>query len=322
MSSRVGVVGLGAWGSALLLHLARKGVPVIGYGRGVSKKIQEVKVGSSCFALPASASVTNQLSDLNDIETIVVALPAKALYSVEFPKRTTLVISATKGLEPNTLLTPLDYFTRHKGIPAAMCCTLSGPSFAADLAAERPISVVAASVDISSAEKVVDLFIAPFMRVYSSDDPIGVELGGILKNIIALAAGVSDSLGLGPSGRAALITRGLAEITRLAVALGAKPTTLAGLSGLGDLIMTSSDDQSRNRSVGLRLGRGETIEEITTSLGSVAEGVATAPLALKLAQERGIETPICEHVVLLLTRKITPQEMVTSLMQRPRKKEF
>jgi glycerol-3-phosphate dehydrogenase (NAD(P)+) len=322
MKPKVGVVGLGAWGSALLLHLTRKGVPTIGWGRGVSNGSSKVTVGSSRFPLSPLASLTNELKDLSDIETLIVALPAKALNSVQIPKKTSLLVSATKGLEPHTLLTPLDYFTRHKGIPAERCCTLSGPSFAADLAAERPISVVAASSEITTAEKVVDLFIAPSMRVYSSDDPIGVELGGILKNVIALAAGVSDSLGLGPSGRAALITRGLAEITRLAVALGAQPTTLAGLSGLGDLIMTASDDQSRNRSVGLRLGKGETIEEITTSLGSVAEGVATAPLALKLAQERGIQTPICEQVVLLLTHKITPQEMVSSLMQRPRKKEF
>lgn len=322
MNPKVGVVGLGAWGSALLLHLARKGVPVIGLGRSIPKDSKEVQIGKTVFLLPSFARITNDPDDLKNIETLVVALPAKALSTLDIPPNTTLVVSATKGLEPNTLLTPLDYFARHKGKSADTCCTLSGPSFAADLAAERPISVVAASSNLTCAEKVVDLFITSAMRVYSSDDPVGVEFGGILKNIIAVAAGVSDSLGLGPSGRAALITRGLAEITRLAVALGAKPTTLAGLSGLGDLIMTASDDQSRNRSVGLRLGKGETIEEITASLGSVAEGVATAPLALRLAQERGIQTPICEHVVLLLTRKITPQEMVSSLMQRPRKKEF
>jgi glycerol-3-phosphate dehydrogenase (NAD(P)+) len=158
--------------------------------------------------------------------------------------------------------------------------------------------------------------------VYSSEDPLGVELGGILKNVIALAAGVSDAMGLGPSARAALITRGLAEMTRLAVALGAQTSTLSGLSGLGDLIMTASDDQSRNRTVGLRLGRGESLSSIAASLGSVAEGVSTGALALKLATEAGVDAPICAQVVELLEARISPQQIVVNLMQRPRKREF
>jgi glycerol-3-phosphate dehydrogenase (NAD(P)+) len=170
--------------------------------------------------------------------------------------------------------------------------------------------------------EVADMLSSSSVRLYASTDPLGVELGGILKNVIAIAAGVSDALGYGPSARAALISRGLAEIMRLACALGADSKTLFGLSGLGDLIMTATEDQSRNRTVGLRLGRGEKIGEITASLGATAEGVTTAPLALELARKAGIDVPITEHVVKLLNVEIQAAQMASALMTRPLKREF
>jgi glycerol-3-phosphate dehydrogenase (NAD(P)+) len=160
------------------------------------------------------------------------------------------------------------------------------------------------------------------LRVYASPDPLGVELGGTLKNVIAIACGVSDSLGFGPSARAALISRGLAEMSRLAVTLGANGRTLSGLSGLGDLVMTATEDQSRNRQVGLRLGRGERLEDIITSLGSTAEGVNTAPLVQKLALQSKTEVPITDMVVELMAGTHSPLELAKKLMNRPLKSEF
>jgi len=158
--------------------------------------------------------------------------------------------------------------------------------------------------------------------VYTSDDPLGVELGGILKNIVAIAVGISDGLSYGPSTRAALITRGLAEITRIASALGAKRQTLYGLSGLGDLVMTSTDDQSRNRTVGLRLGRGESLTDIVASLGATAEGVTSAPLVERLARDHQIEAPIVSGVVQVVQGALSPKDLAIALMTRPLKSEF
>ena len=199
---------------------------------------------------------------------------------------------------------------------------ISGPSFAKDLAQQTPISLVAASSSNDSATKVATALTGSTVRLYLSNDPLGVELGGILKNVIAIAVGISDALGYGPSTRAALITRGLAEMTRVAAALGAQRQTLSGLSGLGDLVMTATDDQSRNRIVGLRLGKGETLESILATLGSTAEGVSSAPLVLALAQQHGIAAPLTEHVVRLMNGEIRATEMAHALMTRPLKSEF
>lgn len=322
MSTSIGVIGLGAWGSALSLHLARAGHSLVGFSRGVSPSRTSFTIGGCDYPLPSNCTLTNDISSLSNVQILIIALPAKALNAVRIPRCAHTIISATKGIEPSTRQTPLQFFEKKLDVATQAMGTLSGPSFAADLAAGRPISVVAASSSITTADKIAELFSSPTFRVYSSEDPLGVELGGILKNVIALAAGVSDAMGLGPSARAALITRGLAEMTRLAVALGAQTSTLSGLSGLGDLIMTASDDQSRNRTVGLRLGKGESLSAIATSLGSVAEGVSTASLALKLATEAGVDTPICAQVVELLEGRISPQQLVVNLMQRPRKREF
>jgi glycerol-3-phosphate dehydrogenase (NAD(P)+) len=182
--------------------------------------------------------------------------------------------------------------------------------------------VVAGSKSEQLALDVATALSSPSLRVYMSSDPLGVELGGILKNIIAIVAGVSDSLGYGPSARAALISRGLFEITTVATALGADARTLTGLSGLGDLIMTATEDQSRNRTVGLRLGKGEKLPDVIQSLGATAEGVASAPLVLALAQQRTIQVPITEQVVRLMNGEIRATEVAHALMTRPLKSEF
>jgi glycerol-3-phosphate dehydrogenase (NAD(P)+) len=252
----------------------------------------------------------------------IVALPARAWREVVPKIKARVLISATKGLDKESARTPLGLATDELGYLPENTVVISGPSFASDLEAKRPLSMVAASRSQQLAMQVVQTLSSESVRLYASTDPLGVELGGILKNIIAIAAGVSDALKYGHSARAALISRGLAEMTRLSTALGADPKTIFGLSGLGDLIMTSTEDQSRNRTVGLRLGKRERIEQITESLGSTAEGVATAPLAQRIARERGINIPITDHVVKLLNREIEPHQMATALMSRPLTTEF
>jgi glycerol-3-phosphate dehydrogenase (NAD(P)+) len=232
------------------------------------------------------------------------------------------LVSATKGLEKTTGQSPLTFARKTLQIPEGALCVISGPSFASDLAAGRPLSVTAASQSAETATAVAEALSGDSLRVYMSTDPLGVELGGILKNVIAIACGASDSLGFGPSARAALITRGLAEMSRLAVAAGADARTLSGLSGLGDLVMTATEDQSRNRQVGLRLGRGEKIDEIIKTLGSTAEGVSTAPLVQQLARQKGVETPITDLVARLIEGAIAPTDLAKALMNRPLRSEF
>lgn len=332
--SEIAVIGLGAWGSALATYCARLGHSVIGWHRdqayiGEILARREITVTRDCRApVPDTLRVTSDLSEVCSQQITIVALPASA-WSEVLPSLNahglnpdTIVISASKGLEKSSQLTPLTWAHRVLGVPTAALCAISGPSFARDLVTGTPLSLVAASSDITTATSVATSLSSKSVRLYLSTDPLGVELGGILKNVIAIAVGISDSLGYGPSTRAALITRGLAEMTRIAVALGAQQQTLSGLSGLGDLVMTATDDQSRNRIVGLRLGGGEKLAEILTSLGSTAEGVLSAPLIESIAQRAAIDAPITTLVVKVLRGEIAPQDLATTLMSRPLKGEF
>lgn len=324
----IAVVGLGAWGSALALHCAREGHKVVGWHRD-DEFIAEVKrskglaCASTLYPLPDNLTVSSKLHDTAGAEITIVALPSGAWGEVlpQLPKPAILV-SATKGLERSSAQTPLTFAARLLSLKDENVCVISGPSFASDLAAHRPLSIVAASRDRDTAHIVAEALSGESLRVYASPDPLGVELGGILKNVIAIACGASDSLGFGPSARAALISRGLAEMSRLAVALGANGRTLSGLSGLGDLVMTATEDQSRNRQVGLRIGRGEKLPDITAKLGSIAEGVNTAPLVQQLASKSKIEVPITDMVVELLAGTHSPLELAKKLMNRPLKSEF
>ena len=325
--ARVGVVGLGAWGTALALHCARQGHDVVAWhrDRDDSKKLNagsSLHVAAAAFTKPSNIRVTSDLAECSGADFVIVALPASAWHDVVPALQAKILISATKGLEKTSGLTPLQYAQERLGRAPDSLCVISGPSFASDVATGTPVSLTAGSTSDSTAQRVAHLLSGKTLRVYTSDDPRGVELGGILKNIVAIAVGISDGLAYGPSTRAALITRGLAEITRVAMALGAKQQTLYGLSGLGDLVMTSTDDQSRNRTVGLRLGRGEKLEEIVASLGATAEGVSSAPLVERLARENNIDAPIISGVVRVIQGALSPSDLASALMARPLRSEF
>ena len=325
----IAVLGLGNWGTALANHLAHRGFDVLGWcieqdiPPGINFKHINPRYQSGVQLHP-SLHATNSLDEAVSRRFVVLVVPSNHIASVASKLLLTagsLVVSAVKGLESETLLTPLQFLNRAlpQGVDTAV---LSGPSFARDVAAGKPCGVVAAAQSETVARKVAEVFSGHGMRVYTSTDTIGVELGGVVKNVIALAVGVCDGLGLGDSARAGLITRGLAEMTRLAVAMGGDARTLAGLSGLGDLAMTATCDTSRNRTVGLRLGKGEKLADILKSLGSVAEAVHTTPLVLKLAAKHKVEMPISEEAAKILSAEISPQQMVENLLSRPLKREI
>jgi glycerol-3-phosphate dehydrogenase (NAD(P)+) len=325
---KVGVIGLGNWGTALAQHCAALGYDVVGLSNN-SAVVAEINTAHrnplclSGIGLHPGLRATDRLDQLLDADVLIFAIPAKALRSFLQQlkvKDGAILVSAIKGLEPETLTTPVQCLKAAFGLnPVAV---LSGPSFAKDLVRGLPLGLVAACDDVKVAEHLAQSFSNPYMKVYTSTDTIGVELGGIAKNVIAIAAGVTDALGLGDSARAGLITRGLAEITRLAVALGANARTLSGLSGLGDLVLTATCDSSRNRVVGLRLGKGEQLDDILRNLGSVSEGVFSAPIMLQIAKSQQVEMPISEEVANLIAGRISPEETVKRLMSRPVKSEL
>jgi glycerol-3-phosphate dehydrogenase (NAD(P)+) len=327
LSIKIAVVGLGAWGSALAVHCARLGCAVTGWSRdttlvqGVTAS-RTLRVAGESVHIPDTLRVTSDLAELSNADFTIIALPARAWGEVLPQLTAKTLVSATKGLERDSSLTPLSFAHDRCGYSKESLAVISGPSFASDLVAGHPISIVAGSTSNKLASLIANSISSPSLRVYTSHDPLGVELGGILKNIIAIVAGVSDSLGYGPSARAAVISRGLYEITSLAVALGAEKMTLSGLSGLGDLIMTATENQSRNRTVGLRLGKGEKLSDVIASLGATAEGVSSAPLVLSLAQQHGVAAPLTEHVVRLMNGDIRATEVAHALMTRPLKSEF
>ena len=326
---KAAVLGLGNWGTALGNHLATKGFDVLGWSieapvvAGINSEHRNVKFLSQ-ITLHSSFVATTDLTAALERELIVIALPSAAISAV-FPllhfKPDALIVSAIKGVEGKTLRTPLQCLAE-SGLKFSAAIVLSGPSFAKDVVVARPCGLVAASSDEKAARRVADLFSCEWMKVYTSSDPLGVELGGIVKNVIALAVGVCDGLQLGDSARAGLITRGLAEMMRLATAMGANVRTLSGLSGLGDLVMTATCDASRNRTVGLELGRGKRLPEILRALGSVAEGVETTPHVVELALRYKVEMPITNNVARLLAGEVSAPELVRILMTRPLRPEL
>lgn len=328
---RVALLGAGSWGTAQARHLAISGhrvnlwdieqevLAAINEKHRNPRHLQEIE-------LPQSIIAKSEIEQaIAGAEVVVFALPSFAFREVARKVREELqgpviALSTAKGLEPETqkrmsevLLEELD--------PLASIAVLSGPSFALEVAKDLPTAVTVASRDQESAETVAKMYHCGNFRVYSSRDIIGVELGGVLKNVIAIAAGVVDALGYGHNARAALITRGLAEISRLVVRLGGEAATVAGLSGLGDLFLTATGDLSRNRQVGLRLGKGEKLSDIQKALGEVAEGVKSAELVVGLAERAGITVPISEEVSKLLSGSSTVHESATALLSRARASE-
>ncbi|WP_437904489.1 NAD(P)H-dependent glycerol-3-phosphate dehydrogenase [Sorangium sp. So ce327] len=326
--ANVAVIGAGAWGTALAKLLADKGNPTALWAHHgeLAERIGRERQNDRYLPgveLPASLRATGDLEDaLRGAELAVVVVPSHALREVvreagRHIPRGALVCSATKGIENDSLMLMSEVLVDELGREAEPRLSyLSGPSFAREVAAGQPTTVVVAGRSERETHAVQRMFATDRFRVYSSDDVVGVEVGGALKNVIAIAAGICDGLGFGHNARAGLITRGLAEIGRVAAAKGANPLTLAGLSGMGDLVLTCTGELSRNRTVGIEMGRGRKLDEILAGLGHVAEGVKTAKSAHDLADKLGVSAPITVEVYRMLYEGKPPQQAVVDLMTR------
>ena len=329
--SHTAVLGAGGWGTALAVHLARAGHNVQLWARdeGLVSKMRSTRTNTTYLpevVFPKSLHVESNLEPvLSRADLVVAALPSHGMREV-LQKAASMVppsvtfVSATKGLEQGTLLRMSEVIEQELG-KSQKIAVLSGPSFAPELARELPTAVSVASREAITLARVQNDFRTSYFRLYGSDDIVGVEVGGSLKNVIAIAAGVVEGLGLGHNAIAGLITRGLAEMTRLACAAGARRETLSGLSGLGDLVLTCTGKLSRNRNVGLELARGLSLEDILTNMKMVAEGVRTTEAALALGEKYNVELPISSQVAELLAGRKDPKTAVYDLMLRPQRAE-
>jgi glycerol-3-phosphate dehydrogenase (NAD(P)+) len=329
----IAIIGAGSWGTALAHTLSNIGhsTRLWAFEEEVAVCINEHRENRLFLPginLPEDISATTSLSraigDANYILTAVPSHVCRGIYEQMLPfiRREIIFVSATKGIETGSLMrmSEVIHHVMEKHF-APQLAVLSGPSFAHEVARGDPTAIVAASRDRAIAQNVQEEFSSKTMRLYTSEDVIGVEMGGAIKNVIAIAAGVIEGLGLGHNPKAALITRGLAEMTRLACACGARSETLAGLAGMGDLVLTCTGDLSRNRSVGRELGRGRKLEEIIGSMRMVAEGVKTTDAAVALADKHGIEMPITRQVQRILQGLISPRDAIRELMERALKPE-
>jgi glycerol-3-phosphate dehydrogenase (NAD(P)+) len=328
------VLGAGSWGTALAKVLADKGIETTLWGRSpehvaaIERERRNARYLPSA-ELPKTLRATADLEDaLRGRPFVVTVVPSHTMRDVmsraaPFIDPDAIVISASKGIENETLET-MDEVLKAvlPGKLGARLAFLSGPSFAKEVGAGLPTAVVMASRDRKVADDAAALFRAERFRVYTSDDVAGVELGGALKNVMAIAAGVADGMGLGHNSRAALITRGLAEISRLAVRKAANPLTLAGLAGMGDLVLTCTGDLSRNRTVGVQLGQGKRLAEVLAGMSQVAEGVRTTKSAHDLAQRLGVEMPITDAMYRLLFEDIPAAQVMLELLGRAPKHEL
>jgi glycerol-3-phosphate dehydrogenase (NAD(P)+) len=327
------IIGGGSWGTALSLLLAPgfETVRLWVYEAELARRMNSTRETSAFlpgFRLPENVSPSPVLAEtLEGADIVVGVMPsqhAREVYEAMLPHLTpeSILVSATKGLEKGSLLR-MSQVIQEVCRPRfeARVVVLSGPTFAREIAQGEPAAVVAASEDLVLARRVQSAFSTPAFRLYTNADPVGVEIAAALKNVVAIAAGVCYGLGLGSNVQAALITRGLAEITRLAVAMGGKPKTLAGLAGLGDLILTCSGDLSRNRQVGLELAKGRRLQEILGSMRMVAEGVETCGAAVELGQKFGVDLPIIQQMHAVLHAAKSPREALRDLMERSLKEE-
>lgn len=320
------VIGAGAWGTALARLLATQGVPTLIWARE-PEVVDDIRVIHENRAFLAGVDLGPALDATGDLDAalehadvIVNAVPTQHIRSVLGSAEHGLggadvVVTVSKGIELDTLMTPSEILTE-LGVPSGRVVALSGPSFATEVAAGQPTAVVAAGSDQVRVQRVRDLFSTGSFRVYSSPDTVSAELGGALKNVIAIAVGISDGLGFGRNTRAALITRGLAEITRLGMARGGDPMTFAGLSGAGDLVLTSTADLSRNHTVGFAIGQGRNLSDILAEMDEVTEGVVTSRSARELAARVGVEMPITAEVCAVLHDGKDPRRAVLDLMSR------
>jgi len=327
------VIGAGTWGTALSLTLANRGhaVTLWAYETEVVESIlarRENELFMPGVRLPAGIVPTNRLAEaLNAADLVLTVMPShvcRPIYEQMLPHLSPdqIFVSATKGLESEKPMRMSEVIRSVVGSRfAPRLGILSGPSFAREVASGDPTAIVVASEDHETACIIQGEFSSPTLRLYTSTDVVGVELGGSVKNVIAIAAGVIQGLGLGHNPTAALITRGLAEITRLACACGGRRETLAGLAGMGDLVLTCTGELSRNRSVGIELGRGRKLPDILGSMRMVAEGIHTTGATVALASEHGIEMPITGQMNRILQGVISPREAIRELMERTLKEE-
>lgn len=332
--TRITVLGAGAWGTALARLLAEKGHRVLLWTwqeehAEAMRRDSENRAFLPGVGFPARLTVTASPAEaLADAAWVVVVVPSQAVRGTlerARPHATPEMrwICASKGIEEHTSLLMSDVLADVLGPPArAQSAVLSGPSFAKEVARRLPTNVVAAADTLGLARSVQELFATDWFRVYTSTDPRGVEIGGALKNVIAIAAGACDGLGFGHNTRAALITRGIAEMARLAVAQGGQVLTLAGLAGIGDLILTCTGELSRNRTLGFELGSGKQLDEALAALPGVAEGYSTARSAHDMAQRLGVELPITEAVYSVLHGGMPTAEVVRGLLSRPVRSEW
>jgi glycerol-3-phosphate dehydrogenase (NAD(P)+) len=327
---RCGVIGAGAWGTALADLLTRNGheVRLWAYEPDVADAITERHENTRFLAghpLTPALRATNDLGQaLTGAELVVMATPSQVLRPIARTARASLtestpVVIASKGLERETLSLMTQVATEE--IPRATVVALSGPSFAAEVVRCQPTAVVVASGDADAAALVQRAFSSPYFRTYTHTDIVGVELGGALKNVMAVATGIAEGLGLGFNARAALITRGLAEMTRLGVSLGADQSTFAGLAGLGDLVLTCTGSLSRNRAVGIELGKGRNLDDVLRDTETVAEGVVTAQSARELARRSKVEMPIVDTVNRVLFEGQSARSAIGALMTRELRSE-
>jgi glycerol-3-phosphate dehydrogenase (NAD(P)+) len=328
------VIGAGSWGTALASVLASKGFPVVLWGRdaAVADAINHQHENTHYLKglpLPATLGATTDLRRaLEGAELIVTAVPSQATRAVMIEAKHYMhpgvpIVSAAKGIEVDSLMTMNEVL--EDVLPVAMhpyFTFLSGPSFAKEVAKKMPTAVAIAGNWERVAKQVQQAFHTEWFRAYTSHDVAGCEIGGCVKNVIAIAAGLADGMGFGLNARAALITRGLHEIGRLATKKGANPLTLSGLAGLGDLVLTCSGDLSRNRTVGFGLGQGKTLEVIQKELGQVAEGVKTAKCVHELSRKLEVDMPICDAIYKVLYEKVPPKQAVMELLSREAKAEF
>ncbi len=325
------VLGAGSWGTALAIHLGSMGHDVALWGRdhdllGAMAERRANPTYLPDVTFPAQLRPTSSLtSALDGARHVIVAVPSHGLRAVvrgavPHLEPGVILVSATKGLEADSHDRMSEVLTEETGGRNPVV-VLSGPSFAAEVAQRLPTALVAASNDATALAAVQEEFRGPVFRLYASTDVVGVEIGAALKNIIAIAAGVVESLGLGHNAMAALITRGLAEISRLSFAMGGQRETPSGLSGLGDLVLTCTGSLSRNRHVGVELGRGRSLDDILSGMRMVAEGVRTTPAALALGERYGVELPIAAQMAEVLAGRKTPRAAAGDLMLRPQRGE-
>lgn len=333
MQEKIGVIGAGSWGTTLADHLAKKGkeVTLWAFEQELVREMEEKRENSLFLpgiGLSPRLRFTNSLEEaVAGKKMLLFVVPSQVLRGVittALPhiSKAAVIVSASKGIEVGTLLLVSQIYEELLSQELySKFAVISGPTFAREVAREMPTALVAAAGDADVAEQVQKVFTAGYFRVYTNNDVIGVELGGAIKNVIAIAAGISDGLGFGHNTRAALITRGLAEMSRLGHYMGAQNSTFAGLAGMGDLVLTCTGDLSRNRSVGMKLGKGMKLAEILAEMRMVAEGVKTTESAYNLSRRLGVEMPITDKLFQVLYNDKPVREAVMELMTRDLKAE-